>query len=302
MLRRLAFNLKLWLFYVVMTKRKKTNYKFEPKSSKKHTESSQKYGPHSKNYIARSQENVSSLLFGKHAVLAALRNPKRHILHLLLTHKNYIEMRIELEKAIKEGKHDNLKISHVNKKELETNLPDGSVHQGIALQTKLIEKTSLEDIINQTRGSPKELIVIIDQATDPHNIGSILRSASAFGAAAVVIQDRNAPGITGTLAKAASGALERIPLIFSKNLARVLDKLKVAEFWCIGLDGLASETLSNKNLNGRIALVLGAEGTGLRRLTREKCDLLVKIPINDNVESLNLSIATAIALYELTRN
>ena len=170
------------------------------------------------------------------------------------------------------------------------------VHQGAGLLADLLPPPALSAVLE--RPGP---ILVLDQVTDPRNIGAVLRSAAAFGAAGVVTQDRNAPEETGALAKAASGALEQVPLLRAVNLARTLAALKAAGLWVIGLDS-GGEPLRGAALNERrVALVLGAEGAGLRRLTRDTCDEIAGLAMPGSMESLNVSAAATVALYELTR-
>ena len=169
-------------------------------------------------------------------------------------------------------------------------------HQGVALLADPLATPSLQHALE--RPGP---LLVLDQVTDPRNVGAILRSAAAFGVAAVITQDRNAPEETGSLAKAASGALETIPLLRAVNIARTLIALKAAGIWTVGLD-TGGVTLSGPGLHERrVALVLGAEGEGLRRLTRETCDEIAGLRMPGKMESLNVSAAASVALYELTR-
>jgi 23S rRNA (guanosine2251-2'-O)-methyltransferase len=179
-------------------------------------------------------------------------------------------------------------------------LPPGAVHQGLALLAAAPDTPSLDECLDSL---PAEaLLVVLDQVTDPQNVGAILRSSAAFGVRAVVVPRRHAPPISGALAKAASGAVEHVPLIEAGNLDRALQRLKEAGFWCIGLDAAAERSIADAKLDRRLALVMGAEGPGLRRLTAERCDLLVRLPTRGPIATLNVSNAAAVALYELSRN
>jgi 23S rRNA (guanosine2251-2'-O)-methyltransferase len=192
-------------------------------------------------------------------------------------------------------------VEPADRAELDALLPPGAVHQGLALLVAPLPEKSVGDICDATRDAESARVIVLDQVTDPQNVGAVLRSAAAFGAAAVIVQDRHAPPVTGVLARAASGALEHVALVRAVNLNRALGELKDAGFWTVGLAGAAAQPLSAIRADNKCALVLGAEGAGLRRLTREACDALARIPIADTMESLNISNAAAIALYELTR-
>ena len=176
-------------------------------------------------------------------------------------------------------------------------LPDGAVHQGLAMHAAPLPELDLADILESNSKAP---LLFLDQVSDPHNVGAILRSAAAFGAAAVIVQDRHAPQVTGVLAKSASGALEVTPIIRVTNLSRALEETADAGYFRIGLAGEAELNLGQHTPSDKIVLVLGAEGPGMRRLTREKCDQLVKLPTREPISSLNVSNAAAVALYALT--
>jgi 23S rRNA (guanosine2251-2'-O)-methyltransferase len=179
-------------------------------------------------------------------------------------------------------------------------LPQGAVHQGIALQCEGLPKRDIEDALAQSKRSPR-IVVVLDQISDPHNAGAILRTAAAFGVAAVVVQDRNAPSESGVLAKAASGALDTVPYIEVVNISRALEELGKLGFWRIALAADGEQPLSEAKTSGDIALILGSEGSGIRRLVRENCDAGAFIPIDSSMESLNVSNAAAVSLYELRR-
>jgi 23S rRNA (guanosine2251-2'-O)-methyltransferase len=178
-------------------------------------------------------------------------------------------------------------------------LPTGAVHQGVALACEPLPKLGLEDALAP---SPRRRIVLVlDQISDPHNAGAIMRSAAAFGVSVVVVQDRHAPPESGALAKAASGALDIVPIATVVNIARAIEQLGELGFWRIALTGDGEAPLKDAAGSGDVALVLGSEGSGIRRLVRERCDTAAFLPIEAAMESLNVSNAAAIALYELRR-
>lgn len=229
-------------------------------------------------------------IYGLHAVAAALANPQRRLRRLLLTE--------EAEKALAEKLPPpwSLLPERVDRGRLDYLLGAETAHQGAALLADPLTPPPLASVLER-RGP----VLVLDQVTDPRNIGAILRSAAAFGAAAVILQERHAPPETGAMAKAAAGALERVPVLRAVNIARTLVALKAAGLWVVGLDA-AGPPLSGPALAGRrVALVLGGEGAGLRRLTRETCDEIAGLPMPGGMESLNVAAAAAIALYELSR-
>lgn len=227
-------------------------------------------------------------MWGKHAVKAALQNPRRQLRKLLAT----AAVLPELEPT---ARRRGLALQVVDNETVARSLPRDAVHQGVALLTDPLPEPDVEDAIGQASGHRR--LIMLDQVTDPHNLGAILRSAAAFGAAGVIVQDRHSPPLTGVLAKAASGAVETVPLIRVVNLARTLDELGALGFWRLAFADEAAQPLATLDLNRDLVLVLGAEGEGLRRLTRERCDIAVRLPTNPEMPSLNVSNATAVALY-----
>jgi 23S rRNA (guanosine2251-2'-O)-methyltransferase len=238
------------------------------------------------------QEHNTVWLHGIHAVAAALANPVRRNRRLLVTaeaHKLLLS-RVPQPWAVS--------VEEVDRSRFGTLLPEDAVHQGAALLAEPLPNVPLDVALAKSKGP----VLLLDQVTDPRNVGAILRSAAAFGCAAVIMQDRHAPPETGALARTASGALEIVPVVREVNLARTILTLKRAGYWVMGLAGDAPNELAKAAPTDRpVALVLGAEDTGLRRLQRETCDELVRLPISEAVESLNVSVAAAVGLYELAR-
>ena len=228
-------------------------------------------------------------LFGIHAVAAALGNPRRIISRLRLSEGAAHKLASALEAR-------NLRPEHVEPKDLDQLLGADQVHQGALLITQPLPEPGLPALA-ETSANGGGPVIILDQVTDPHNVGAILRSAAVFGAAGIVMTRRHSPPLAGTLAKSASGALELVPVTLVTNLSRAMRELKDLGLQCIGLDGSAGVALEARPFDGPSALVLGAEGAGLRRLTRETCDSLCCISGGGPLRSLNVSNAAAVALH-----
>lgn len=223
--------------------------------------------------------------WGRHAVAAALANPDRDIVRIWATREAAAEFEIG----------SGIPVTFADVADLGRMVPRDAPHQGIVAEVERLDDILLADLLDQAEdGRP---LLVLDQVTDPHNVGAILRSAAAFDALGIVTQDRHAPPESGALAKSASGALETVPWVRVVNLARALDEMAEAGFWRIGLTGEATDTLAEALGPQRVALVLGAEGEGMRQNVEAHCDALAKLPISDRIESLNVSNAAAIALY-----
>jgi len=228
--------------------------------------------------------------YGRHAVLAALENPERKIRKIWGTHEVLAGIQISPE----------IQVTFAEAADLGRLVPNDAPHQGIVAEVDPLEEIWLGDLLEQGKGDNRPLIVL-DQVTDPHNVGAILRSAAAFDALGIITQDRHAPPESGSLARSASGTLETVPWVRVVNLSRALDEISEAGFWRIGLTGHADGTLAQvMGEAAKIALVLGAEGEGMRQNTEQHCDQLAKLPISSKVESLNVSNAAAVALYAVT--
>ncbi|TMJ59118.1 MAG: 23S rRNA (guanosine(2251)-2'-O)-methyltransferase RlmB [Alphaproteobacteria bacterium] len=244
----------------------------------------------------------SNWVYGRHAVAAALANPARRWRRLAVLAGQEDEAAALAARAAAERRGEAEAVQVIDRAVFDRLLPEGAVHQGWALEVEPLDSADLEDVLRAAEVTPgRSIVIVLDQVSDPHNVGAILRSAAAFGASAVIVGEHGAPPATGALAKAASGALDAVPLVRAVNLARTLDRLKEAGFWCCGLDEAASAPLAGLDLGNRVVLVLGSEGGGLRRLLRERCDYLARLPTRPALPSLNVSNAAAVALYELVR-
>lgn len=223
--------------------------------------------------------------WGKHAVAAALDNPGRRVIKAWATREAAGFMQFPKD----------VPVTFADVADLGRLVPGDAPHQGVVIEAEPLEELWLGDILADA--GERSTLLVLDQVTDPHNVGAILRSAAAFGVSAVVTQDRHSPPESGALAKSASGALETMPWVRVVNLARALDEIAEAGFWRIGLAGDANMTIAEALGPKRVALVLGAEGPGLRPNSREHCDAIARLPITSAIESLNVSNAAAVALY-----
>jgi 23S rRNA (guanosine2251-2'-O)-methyltransferase len=228
-----------------------------------------------------------AILYGWHTVTAALRNPARRIRRLLVT-ENAVR-RLAVEKIV-----STVPPEVVRPEEIARRLSPDAVHQGLYAEAEPLPSPDIEAL------EPRGLVLVLDQITDPHNVGAILRTAAAFAVSAVITTVRHSPEATGALAKAASGALELVPMMLVQNLARALATLKQRGFLLVGLDSSAERELTELSLRTPLALIFGAEGKGLRQLTRASCDHVARLALPGAIKSLNVSNAAALALYIAT--
>ncbi|MFS0712161.1 23S rRNA (guanosine(2251)-2'-O)-methyltransferase RlmB [Brevundimonas phoenicis] len=240
---------------------------------------------------ARSRPDADNFLWGRHPVLAALANPARRGSGRLMVTEDRAE---EIQRENLANGH---RIEVVDSVALGRMLPAGAVHQGMAFKVQPLEGVALEDLAEPAEG----VIVMLDQLTDPQNVGAIFRSALAFGARGIVVQDRHSPALAGALAKASAGATERLPCARVTNLSRALEKLADHGWRAIGMDGESDLTLEQALDARPTIIVMGSEGDGVRRLVAEHCEAMARIPMPGGFESLNVSNAAAIALYEAAR-
>jgi 23S rRNA (guanosine2251-2'-O)-methyltransferase len=259
---------------------------YDPAASERTSERPGRPGPRH-----RRQEASNDWLWGWHAVQAALANPNREGFKRLLVSPARAH---EIASAAAKAK---VRFEQMEGPDIARHLPPGAVHQGIALLADPLDGDGLEPFLMQPGG----VLLMLDQLTDPQNVGAIFRSAAAFGARGVILQDRHAPALAGALAKAAAGAVDALPHARVINLSRALEQLAEAGWRGVGLDGQADLTLEQAIDERPTVLVLGSEGDGLRRLVAEHCEVLAKIPMPGGFESLNVSNAAAVALYEAAR-
>lgn len=266
-----------------------------------HQRPAQKRGDHERRHdrprgaeraIPQSTGN-SFFLHGRNSVEAALKNPKRECLRLIGTEK-------ALKDTEAQARHRKVSVETVDDiAAIAATVPEGSPHQGILLEVRPLPSQSIEDL--QPSTDDKNIILMLDQVTDPHNVGACMRSAAAFGAKALITQDKNSPNESGIIARTAAGALESLPWLRVTNLSQALDTLRDMGYWHVGLDGHTDQSIRSLSMGNNIVIVMGSEGKGLRPLVRKNCDAIVKIPMTGSVESLNVSNAAAIALYELAQ-
>lgn len=231
----------------------------------------------------KSQKTGTYWLYGRHAVQAACENSQRSLRRVYYSAKqrpDWLAAKISAERREPDA--------------LQRMLGTDAVHQGIAAEVDPLDQPHLEELL-----PTKAPLLLLDQITDPHNIGAMLRSAAAFGVGALVLPKDGSPGESAVMAKAACGALERVPLVSVTNLAQAMKTMKDAGYWLVGMDGTARETVSKLRDYRPVGLVMGAEGKGVRRLTADSCDVMVKIPISGAMESLNVSNAAAVALFAM---
>ena len=257
-----------------------------PGATREQTERRER-GERARREALRADAEDLVLMYGWHTVTAALKNPVRHVNRLLATEN-------AARRLTEEGITPSVAPEIVRPSAIAERLTPDAVHQGLYLETDPLPSPEIDQV------PAKGVVLVLDQITDPHNVGAIFRSAAAFGATAIVTTQRHSPDATGALAKAASGALEYVPLVSVQNLARGLAALKQSGFLVVGLDSSGDSDLAALPLRAPLALVLGAEGKGLRQLTKEICDHVARIDLQGHIKSLNVSNAAALSLYIAT--
>lgn len=281
-----------------MKKRQKNfkNTRGPQKQGKPHHDKNQSQQRHPRNSgKSSSGSNVKANIFGFHAVQAAWINPKRSIHALFATEQAYQSLIEDLPDSMPGRPQPTI----MDKDSVGALCQAGAVHQGIAISAAPLAEMSVTDLIIQNRDEQNALLVMLDQVTDPHNVGAILRSACAFGAKGVIMQRRHAPELEGVLAKTACGAADHIPVAYETNLSRALEELQEGGYFSYGLDERGEQEIGQIKPGGKTVIVLGAEGDGMRRLVAEHCDALVRLPMAGPMPSINVSNAAAVALYAL---
>lgn len=231
-------------------------------------------------------------LFGRNSVLAALNNSQRECVQLIATAKALTDIKIPKH-------HASLHTIPVESADtIHAAVPIGAPHQGVLLEVRPLPGIAVDELT--PIDGRKNIILMLDQVTDPQNVGACIRSAAAFGARAIITQDRNSPQETGTLARAAAGTIETVPWVQVTNLSQALDTLKDMGYWHVGLDGNTNTSIRGLTMGDNIVIVMGSEGSGLRPLIRKNCDMIARIPMTDAVESLNVAAAATVTLYELS--
>lgn len=242
------------------------------------------------------KQNKLDMIYGLHAAAAVLRNPQREVEALVINPNAQGKVKELYGKLAQSAPHE-FDLLEMERAYFDLLVGDDAVHQGIVIFAQPLEPWHLEDFYEQEQS----LVMVLDQPSDPRNLGAILRNCAAFGVDGLIIPDRHSAESTPLIAKAAVGAMENVPIISVGNLKNALEKLKEHGFWLIGLDGHTDETIESIKPTAKTAVIMGSEGSGLRQLTQKSCDFLVKIPMEASIESLNLSVASGITLYEIRK-
>ena len=235
------------------------------------------------------------IIYGIHAVEAVLRNQPENVLQVFVQQGRNDN---RIKKILDIAKNSGVSLQSISNEKLKEKCPKAR-HQGVVAEIRAGRSgtVTLDDVLQKE----SVLLLLLDEVQDPHNIGACLRTADAIGVDAVVVSKNRSPALTPVIRNVASGAAETVPYIMVSNIARALEKIKDNNVWVMGTSGDASHTIYDCNVSNRLALVMGSEGKGMRRLTRESCDELISIPMQGSVESLNISVATAVCLYEIRR-